>query len=82
MEQVERCLGFKPRFGALDAAFDAFYVYEYFHNSGGFAAVAKKANASLMRMVHHSATGRPMTLKYTFQCKTTLMHERFVCPLL
>jgi len=28
-----------PRFGAFDAAFDAFYVYEYFHDAGGFAAV-------------------------------------------
>ncbi len=26
-------------FGALDAAFDAFYVYDYFHQAGGFAAV-------------------------------------------
>jgi len=31
LAQVEQRLGFKPRFGALDAAFDAFYVYEYFH---------------------------------------------------
>ncbi len=31
MAETERRLGGKPRFGALDAAFDAFYVYEYFH---------------------------------------------------
>ena len=39
MAGTERRLGRKPRFGALDAAFDAFYVYEYFHDAGGFAAV-------------------------------------------
>jgi len=39
MADTERRLGRKPRFGALDAAFDAFYVYEYFHEAGGFAAV-------------------------------------------
>jgi hypothetical protein len=27
MEQVERRLGFRLRYGALDAGFDAFYVY-------------------------------------------------------
>lgn len=30
MADVERRLGFRPRFGAFDAAFDAFYVYEHF----------------------------------------------------
>jgi hypothetical protein len=39
MAQVEQRLGRKPRFGAWDTAFDAHYVYEYFHQAGGFAAV-------------------------------------------
>jgi hypothetical protein len=41
MAATERRLGFRPRFGAFDAAFDAFYVYEYFHREEepGFAAV-------------------------------------------
>jgi len=39
MQQVEARLGRKPRYGAWDCAFDAFYVYEYFHQAGGFAAV-------------------------------------------
>lgn len=44
MQDTERRLGFRPRFGAFDAAFDAFYVYEYFHREGhawpaAFAAV-------------------------------------------
>jgi hypothetical protein len=91
MEQVEHCLGFKPRFGALDAAFDAFYVYEYFNNSGGFAAVpfVERGRRGKRLFDEEGApfcqAGRPMTLKYTFLCKTTLIpHERgrYVCPLL
>ena len=91
MEQVERCLGFKPRFGALDAAFDAFYVYEYFNHSDGFAAVPfVQRGRTSKRIFDQDGTplcqaGRPMTLKYTFMCKTTLiLHERgrYVCPLL
>ena len=39
MDQVERRLGRKPNYGAFDAAFDAFYVYEYFDPQKGFAAV-------------------------------------------
>ncbi|HKZ84193.1 MAG TPA: hypothetical protein VJ793_11125, partial [Anaerolineae bacterium] len=31
LADTERRLGFRPKFAALDAAFDAFYVYEYFH---------------------------------------------------
>ncbi|RRR67392.1 MAG: hypothetical protein EI684_19055 [Candidatus Viridilinea halotolerans] len=39
MAQVEARLGRRPRFGTWDAAYDAHYVYEYFHQAGGFAAV-------------------------------------------
>lgn len=39
MAHTERRLGRRPRYGALDKAFDAFYVYAYFHQAGGFAAV-------------------------------------------
>lgn len=44
MTQAERRLSFRPRYGAFDAAFDAFYIYEYFHRDGepieaAFAAV-------------------------------------------
>jgi hypothetical protein len=39
MAMVEARLGRKPRFGTWDAAYDAHYVYEYFHQAGGFAAV-------------------------------------------
>ena len=33
MTQVERRLGRKPHFGARDKAYDAFYVYPYFHEA-------------------------------------------------
>jgi hypothetical protein len=91
MGQVEVCLGFKPRFGAFDAAFDAFYVYEYFNLAGGFAAVpfVERGQKGKRLFDEHGAplcqAGHPMTLKYTYQCKTTLIqHERarYACPLL
>jgi hypothetical protein len=48
MKQVEERLGQRPHFGALDAAYDAHYVYEYFRQAGGFAAVplAKRGDTS------------------------------------
>lgn len=88
---VERRLGRKPRFGTLDAAFDAFYVYEYFHQAGGFAAVpfAEKG-----KTVHRQfdSTGLPlcaahlsMPLKLAYRDRTTAIieYERgvYVCPL-
>jgi hypothetical protein len=44
MTSTEQRLGFKPAFGAFDAAFDAFYIYAHFHRPArswreGFAAV-------------------------------------------
>jgi hypothetical protein len=90
MADVERRLGFRPRFGALDAAFDAFYVYEYFHQAGGFAAVPFSKRGGHLKTfdengLPHCAAGLPMPLKYTFICRTGLFeHERgrYHCPLL
>lgn len=91
MEQVERRLGFKPRSGALDAAFDAFYVYAYFHEAGGFAAVPwadsphhrKSFSADGLPLC---AAGLPMPLKATFWKESNCLfpHEcaRYACPLL
>ena len=91
MADVERRLGFKPPFGALDAAYDSFYVYEYFHQAGGFAAVP------LVKKGGHSRTfdpnglplckaGLSMPLKFTFQARKGVLvpHQkgRYVCPLL
>lgn len=91
MAQTEQNLGFKPRFGAFDAAFDAFYVYEYFNKASGFAAVPFVERGQKGKRTFDEAgapfcqAGHAMTLRYTFQCKTTLIqHERgrYACPLL
>lgn len=91
MAQVERRLGRRPRFGALDAAFDAFYVYDYFAQAGGFAAVpfVHRGRHRPRQFSPNGAplceAGLPMPMRYRFQCKTTLIpHERgrYVCPLL
>ena len=91
MAMAELRLGKKPRFGALDAAFDAFYVYDYFHQAGGFAAVpfAEKG-----KTVHRQfdptglplcAVGFPMPLRMTYWDRTTAIIEyergQYVCPL-
>ena len=96
MAQVEQRLGYKPRWGALDAAFDAWYVYAYFHSHddpAAFAAVpfVQKGKVKLDQR-HFSpdglplcAAGLPMPLKLTFTDRTSCLveHERgkYVCPL-
>lgn len=93
MADAERRLGFCPRFGAFDAAFDAHYVYDYFHNEGkiwqeGFAAIPFSGRSSPRTF---DADGHPLcdaglsfSPSYTFTSRTTLFeHERthYVCPL-
>jgi hypothetical protein len=91
MADVERRLGFHPPFGAFDAAYDAFYVYEPFHRAGGFAAVpfvvkgkTKKRTFSAEGLPLCNA-GLPMPLQFTYTSRTTsiIEHEkgRYVCPL-
>lgn len=95
MKQVERRLGFRPRYGALDAAYDAFYVYDHFHSPdhNGFAAVpfSEKGNKKVHRQFDPDglplcAAGLAMPLKFTYQDRTTAIipYERakHVCPLL
>lgn len=92
MADVERRLGFRPRFGAFDAAFDAFYVYEYFHRDGeeGFAAVPFSERGGYHRSFDPAGlplcqASLPMPLRNTFWSKTTLIEHqrgRYVCPLL
>jgi hypothetical protein len=93
MADTERRLGFRPRFGAFDAAFDAFYVYEYFHRDElpwqeGFAAVpwakrgpARSFDAAGLPLCQ---AGLPMPAKTVFMCRTAAVpHEkaRYACPL-
>ena len=95
MADVKRRLGFRPRFAALDAAFDAFYVYEYFHRMGqdwtkGFAAVPFVQRGGLTRAFDDQGlplcdAGLAMPLKSTFMARTVRFpHEKgcYVCPLL
>ena len=91
MQQVERRLGHRPRYGAFDMAFDAFYVYQYFYEAGGFAAVPL-AEKGGYKTRPFSPDGLPlcqaelpMPCKFTFTDRTTTLvtHERgkYVCPL-
>jgi hypothetical protein len=96
MADAERRLGFRPRYGAFDAAFDAFYVYEHFYRAAqpleaGFAAVPfAKRGADQPREFDAQGlplcpAGRAMPLKLTYICRTTRVpHERgrYACPLL
>ena len=90
MAVVERRLGFRPQFGAFDAAFDAWYVYAYFHHAGGFAAVPFVIKGNSRRSFSPDGlplcrAGLPMPLKFTYTSRTTglVTHEkgRYVCPL-
>ncbi len=91
MQQVEQRLGRRPRYGAFDAAYDAFYVYQHFHEAGGFAAVPLVEKGGYQERSFSAdgrplcAAGLPMPLKCAFTDRTTTLvtHERgkYVCPL-
>ncbi len=92
--QVEQRLGYRPRWAALDAAFDAWYIHAFFHRAddpAAFAAVplVQKGKAGPR---FFSPEGLPlcdaslaMPLHFTFTDRTTCIveHERgkYVCPL-
>jgi hypothetical protein len=91
MTEVERRLGRKPQFGALDAAFDAFYVHEYFHEAGGFAAVPWADRQDHRKQFDDGglllcAAGLGMPLRSTFMKKSHCLFPhrcgRYACPLL
>lgn len=93
MAQVERRLGFRPRYAALDAAFDSFYVYEYFYSDAhdGFAAVPlKQPNGQPRRFDENGlplcSAGLPMPVRkmYNDRTKAIIHHRRAIhaCPLL
>jgi hypothetical protein len=94
MAHVQRRLGFRPRFGALDAAFDAWYVYEYFHREdekGGFAAVPLVTKGGYKRSFNSDGlplckAGLAMPCKLTFMarkgCLVPHKKGRHACPLL
>lgn len=97
MTATEQRLGFRPPYAALDAAFDAFYIYEYFDQPlsdapdapHGFAAIPFSERGG--HTLRFDAEGRPlcqadlpMPARYTFRNKTTRVEHdriRYVCPL-
>lgn len=90
VERTEASLGHKPRFGALDAAFDAYYVHDYFHQAGGFAAVPLRKPNYTRTFDEQGAplceADLPFSLKSTyFKQKNALVphtFERYASPLL
>jgi hypothetical protein len=96
MAVTERRLGFRPHFGAFDAAFDAFYVYEFFDRSGtpddepGFAAVPFVFKGGPKRLFDPNGlplckAGLSMPLKFTYMARKSVRiphrKARHVCPL-
>jgi len=97
MAVTEARLGYRPRIGTFDAAFDAWYVYDYFHRendpAGGFAAVpfsekgGYKADGRQFTPegLPICAAGLAMPLQLTYTDRTTCLVEhqrgRYVCPL-
>lgn len=93
MADTERRLGFRPRFGAFDSAFDAWYVYEHFHREGepwheAFAAVpwAKRGPKRTFDAegLPLCKAGLPMPLKHAYMSRTDRVpHQkgRYACPL-
>lgn len=91
MAEVERRLGFKPPFGTGDAAYDAHYIYQYFHEAGGMAAVPLVDRGPRFRRSFDEEghllckAGLPMYLKGVFSHRTSLVphrREQWWCPLL
>jgi hypothetical protein len=90
MQQVEQHLGRKPRFGTADAAFDAHYIYDYFHQAGGFAAIPSRLGNDPPRSytpdgVLLCEAGLPMSFKMRYHHRTSLVahdRNRWACPLL
>jgi hypothetical protein len=97
MQLTEARLGYRPRYGTFDAAFDAWYVYAHFCRENdpeyGFAAVpfSEKGNYKAKQRQFASngwplcKAGLAMPLKFTYTDRTTciLEHERgkYICPL-
>ncbi|MCG3211190.1 MAG: hypothetical protein FOGNACKC_04829 [Anaerolineae bacterium] len=90
MAATEARLGFQPPFGALDAGFEAWYVFDYFHQAGGFAAIPATERNPLNRQFDAEglplcAAGLSQPLLSTFNNRRGLVPQqmgRYGCPLL
>lgn len=92
MDATTKRLGFHPRYGAFDAAFDTWYVHEDFYSEDhdGFAAVPFNSRGVGARYEFDEQgrplcpAGMPMPLKSTFWSKRSLVPHtkgRYACPL-
>ncbi len=97
MEVTEQRLGFRPRWGTFDAAFDAWYVYAHFHRDehpeafaavpfsekGGYKAKGRQFSPEGLPLC---SANLPMPLKtiFTDRTRSIIPHERgkYACPLL
>ena len=84
MTQVVQRLGFRPRFGAFDAAYDAFYIYDYFHSDqhDGFAAIPLKQPNAPKRLFDDAglplcaaSLSMPIRKLYTDRTKAIIVHD-------
>lgn len=90
MQATEARLGFPPPFGALDAAFEAWYVFDYFEQAGGFAAIPKTKRGPAHQQFDVQGlplcqAGLPMPCKSTFMNNRGLIPQqmgRYACPFL
>lgn len=90
MHKVVATLGRHPPFGAWDAAFDAFYVHDAFHDAGGFAAVplnlhGKPPPKHTLNGIPLCPTDRPMHPAFPYFDRQGLVVQtktRYTCPLL
>lgn len=93
MRDVIRRLGFRPTYAAADAAYDAFYIYEFFHNpqTNGFAAIPLSKKGGKTRRFNKQGAplcdadlAMPVKKAYTDKTKAIVPHRRaiHVCPLL
>ena len=96
MAKTEQVLGHKPRFGAFDAAFDAWYVYDYFcrpddpdafaavpfSEKGGYKAGGRKFDAKGLPICQANLP-MPLLLTYTDRTTCLIEHQRgqYGCPL-
>ena len=79
MAATRQRLGFKPPFGALDAAFEAWYTFDYFHNAGGFAAIPATKRTKVKRQF--DAQGLPLCeAGLPMPCQATFINNRGIIP--
>lgn len=90
MTTLEQRLGRRPRFGAFDAAFEAWYVFDYFDQTGGLAAIALTQRQPIKRQFDDQGlplcqAGLAMPRRATFLNRRGLIPQqmgRYGCPLI